>query len=105
MPTHFWEDSGFGRRSTPMGAPVETAAVSPTRERPAWKALETHYQTISKLHLRNLFADDSKRGERMTAEGAGIYLDYSKNRITDKTLKLLVELAHESGLRERTDAM
>src|SRR2546426_1750417 len=70
----------------------------------AWTALQSHHKTVSKLHLRQLFADDPKRGERMTAEAAGIYLDYSKNRITDETLKL-IQLAEESGLQERIDAM
>src|SRR5262249_3102823 len=74
-------------------------------ERPSWKALESHYQEVSKLHLRNLFAEDSKRGERMTVEAVGLYLDYSKNRITDKTLELLFRLAEESGLQSRIDAM
>jgi glucose-6-phosphate isomerase len=73
--------------------------------RPAWKALEAHHQQLRKLHLRRLFSDDPKRGERMTAEAVGIYLDYSKNRITDETLKLLLQLADESGLRARIDAM
>jgi glucose-6-phosphate isomerase len=68
-------------------------------------SLQSHYESISKLHLRQLFADDPQRGERMTAEAAGIYLDYSKNRITDKTLTLLLQLAEESGLRSRIDAM
>ena len=77
----------------------------PCTERPAWKALAAHHQKIRDLHLRKLFADDPKRGERMTAEAVGLYLDYSKNRITDETLKLLVQLAEESGLRERIDAM
>src|SRR5260370_22192666 len=72
---------------------------------PAWKALTAHHDTIRHLHLRRLFADDPKRGERMTAEAVGLYLDYSKNRITDETLKLLLQLAEESGLRERIDAM
>ena len=62
-------------------------------------------RTIRDTHLRELFAADPERGERMTAEGVGLYLDYSKNRITDETLALLVELAEQSGLRERTDAM
>ena len=74
-------------------------SVSPLTERPAWKALEAHYQEIRKLHLRELFADDPERGERLTAEAAGLYLDYSKNRITAETLKLLLQLAEESGLR------
>jgi glucose-6-phosphate isomerase len=71
----------------------------------AWKALEAHYQKIRELHLRKLFADDPKRGERMAIEAAGIYLDYSKNRITDETLTLLLQLAEECGLRARIDAM
>ena len=79
--------------------------ILPLTERPAWKALETHYQDVRNLHLRKLFGDDGKRGEHMTAEAVGIYLDYSKNRITDQTLKLLLQLAEESGLRERIDAM
>ena len=74
-------------------------------ERSAWKALVAHYQKIRDLHLRKLFADDPARGERMTVEAVGLYLDYSKNRVTDETLKLLVQLADESGLRERIDAM
>src|SRR5215469_12956394 len=72
---------------------------------PAWKALEAHHRKVQALHLRNLFADDPERGERMTAEAVGIYLDYSKNRITDETLKLLLQLAEECRLRERIDAM
>jgi len=71
----------------------------------AWKALASHYKTVSKLHLRQLFGDDPKRGQRMTVEAVGLYLDYSKNRITDETLKLLLQLAAESGLRARIDAM
>lgn len=73
--------------------------------RPAWKALEVHYQSIKALHLRQLFANDPTRGERFTAEAAGIYLDYSKNRITDETLRLLVQLAEECNLRDRINAM
>jgi glucose-6-phosphate isomerase len=75
------------------------------RQRPAWGALEAHHEQVEGLHLRQLFNDDPKRGERMTAEGAGVFLDYSKNRITDETLSLLVQLAEESGLRARIDAM
>ena len=71
----------------------------------AWKALTAHHDTIGQLHLRRLFADDPTRGERMTAEAVGLYLDYSKNRITDETLGLLLQLAEESGLRARIDAM
>ena len=75
------------------------------RERPAWAALERHYAEIRDLHLRDLFAEDATRGERLTAEGAALYLDYSKNRITDETLRLLLHLAVESGVPERTEAM
>jgi glucose-6-phosphate isomerase len=82
-----------------------TTVTAPLTERPAWKALEAHYQKVWKLHLRELFADDPGRGERMTAEAVGLYLDYSKNRITDETLRLLVQLAEEFGLRTRIDAM
>ncbi len=81
------------------------AQIAPLTERQAWKGLAAHYRNIRDLHLRKLFADDPKRGERMTAEALGLYLDYSKNRITDETLKLLLQLADESGLRERIDAM
>ena len=73
--------------------------------RPAWKKLEKHYRKISNVHLRSLFADDPKRGERLVTEDIGIYLDYSKNRITDETIRLLVNLAEECGLRERIEAM
>ncbi len=79
--------------------------VEPLTHRPAWKALEAHYNEARKLHLRDLFGADAKRAEKMTAEGAGLYLDYSKNRITDETLALLFELAKESELKERIDAM
>jgi glucose-6-phosphate isomerase len=82
-----------------------TAQIAPLTERRAWKALEGHHKNIRDLHFRKLFADDPKRGERMTAEAIGLFLDYSKNRITDETLKLLLQLAEESGLRERIDAM
>ncbi len=74
-------------------------------ERPAWKALAEHYQTMRGLHLRQLFAEDPCRGERLSAEAAGIYLDYSKNRITDETIRLLLRLAEECGLGERITAM
>jgi glucose-6-phosphate isomerase len=82
-----------------------TAGIQSLTGRPGWKALETHHQKLGKLHLRQLFADDPKRGERLTVEAAGLYLDYSKNRVTDETLKLLFQLAEESGLRTRIDAM
>jgi glucose-6-phosphate isomerase len=83
----------------------EERAHIPLTERPAWKALAEHYKSVSKVHLRELFAKDPGRGERMTAEAAGIYLDYSKNRITEETLRLLVQLAQESGLRQRMESM
>ena len=81
------------------------AQTVPLTERNAWKALETHFETVRTLHLRTLFAEDPQRGERMTAEAAGFYLDYSKNLVTDETLGLLLQLAGESGLRGRIDAM
>jgi glucose-6-phosphate isomerase len=77
----------------------------PLRERPSWKALEQHYSEIGGRHLRELFAEDPGRGERLNAEAAGLYLDYSKNRITDETLRLLIRLAEESGLEQRRDMM
>jgi glucose-6-phosphate isomerase len=79
--------------------------VPPLRERPAWAALDAHHEAIRDTHLRELFAADPERGKRMSVEGAGLYLDYSKNRITDETLGLLVELAEQSGLQERIAAM
>ncbi len=79
--------------------------VPPLTQRKAWKDLAGHYEKIRQIHLRTLFADDPQRGERMTTEAVGLYLDYSKNRITDETLRLLVQLAEESGLRARIDAM
>jgi glucose-6-phosphate isomerase len=82
-----------------------TGKTQPLTRRPAWKALSAHYKSAKTLHLRDLFGADPKRGERFTLEAAGLFLDYSKNRITDETVKLLVQLAEESGLRERTEAM
>src|SRR6478609_1578983 len=82
-----------------------TARTQSRGKRAVWRKLQDHYTTMQDLHLRNLFADDPARGERMTAEAAGVYLDYSKNRINDDTLKLLIELAEQSGLRARIDAM
>jgi len=79
--------------------------VPPLRERPAWSALADHREKIRGQHLRGLFAEDPDRGQRLTAEGVGIYLDYSKNRVTDETMQLLLDLAVQSGLRERIDAM
>ena len=82
-----------------------TPTATPLRSRPAWQALEQHHKQIRDVHLRDLFARDPSRGDRLTAEGAGLFLDYSKNRITDETLSLLLRLAEESGLQGRTEAM
>ena len=79
--------------------------IKPLTKRPAWEALQAHYKTIRELHLRELFAEDPQRGESMTAEAVGVHLDYSKNRITQDTLKLLLQLAEESGLRAQIEAM
>ena len=79
--------------------------IQPLTKRKAWKALATHFNEVQGLHLRELFAQDPARGERMTLQAAGLYLDYSKNRVTNETLKLLFQLAKESGLKERLDAM
>ena len=79
--------------------------LKPLTQRAAWKALATHHKQIQKLHLRKLFADDAKRGPKFSVEAAGLFLDYSKNRITDKTLKLLLQLADESGVRAKINAM
>jgi glucose-6-phosphate isomerase len=79
--------------------------MEPLTKRKAWKALQTHYKEVRPMHLRNLFADDPKRGKRLTVEAVGLFLDYSKNRVTDETIRLLIELAEESGLRSRIDAM
>jgi glucose-6-phosphate isomerase len=83
---------------------VTTGTVLLTR-RPAWQALQAHHQQLKTTHLRELFAQDPRRGERLTAEGAGLVLDYSKNRVTDETLRLLVALAEEAGVTSRRDAM
>jgi len=88
-----------------VGAHPQASTKKRATKESAWKALASHYDTISKLHLRKLFADDPQRGTRLTAVAAGLYLDYSKNRITDQTLKLLMQLAEESDLRERIGAM
>ncbi len=80
-------------------------STAPLTERPAWQALTAHFRKVEPLHLRQLFADDPQRGQRLTLEAIGIYFDYSKNRITDETLRLLVQLAEEAGLRQHIDAM
>jgi glucose-6-phosphate isomerase len=84
---------------------AELTQVPTLRQLPAWEALERHHSEIAGVHLRELFARDAERGERMTAEGAGLYLDYSKNRITDETIRLLCDLAAQAGLAARTEAM
>ncbi|HUH62105.1 MAG TPA: glucose-6-phosphate isomerase [Terracidiphilus sp.] len=84
---------------------VESSHLEPLTARKSWKALESHYEKLRETHLRALFAEDPKRGERLTVEGAGLFLDYSKNRITDETVGLLIELANESGLQARIEAM
>jgi len=84
---------------------LKAPAIKPLTKRKAWTSLKAHYKTMQALHLRKLFEDNPKRGEKFSVEALGIYLDYSKNRITDRTVKLLLELAKESGLRESIDAM
>ena len=79
--------------------------MSELRQAPAWQVLERHYAEIGDAHLRDLFAADPERGERLVADGAGLYLDFSKNRITDETLMLLGRLARERGVEERREAM
>jgi glucose-6-phosphate isomerase len=81
------------------------SSIEPLTHRAAWKALNTHAREVKALHLRELFGADPQRGQRLTAEAVGLFLDYSKNRVTDETLRLLVRLARESGLRQRIDAM
>src|SRR5271169_3324310 len=82
-----------------------TTSGAQLTKRASWNALESHYSKFKDVHLRKLFADDPQRGERLTAEACGIYFDYSKHRITDETVRLLLQLAEESGLRGRIDAM
>jgi len=91
--------------ATPAKPGSAPGAVEPLTKLKAWKALRAHYEKIRGSHLRELFAADSKRGERLTAEAVGLFLDYSKNRVTDETVGLLVDLAEESGLRAHIDAM
>jgi glucose-6-phosphate isomerase len=89
----------FGKEATMAGS------TAPLTRRPEWAALQEHYQKIKEGHLRQLFADDPTRGERLTAEAVGLYFDYSKHRVTDETIRLLVQLTEACGLRERIDAM
>jgi glucose-6-phosphate isomerase len=88
-----------------VGSTARGEATLPPTARKAWKALEQHYEKVREFHLRNLFADDPKRGARLTLEAVGFFFDYSKNRITDETIKLLLQLAEELNLRGRIDAM
>src|ERR1700752_2224463 len=90
---------------TTMAAHVQSINQHLQGKRSAWRALASHYRKIRPPHLGDLFVHDPARGERMAAEAVGIYLDYSKNRITDQTIKLLIQLAEESGLQARMDAM
>ncbi|HVZ60117.1 MAG TPA: glucose-6-phosphate isomerase, partial [Terriglobales bacterium] len=85
--------------------PAKTSTRQAAKKRTAWTALEAHSKKASRLHLRQLFAEDARRGERLAVEAVGLYLDYSKNRVTDQTLKLLLDLAWEAGLRARVEAM
>ena len=91
--------------ATTAARATKTAAIQPLLKRKAWKALKLHHKEVQSKHLRDLFEKDPKRAEKYTLEALGIYLDYSKNRITEKTLKLLIDLAKESGLQARIDAM
>jgi glucose-6-phosphate isomerase len=88
-----------------MHADLEAPALPPLVTRSSWKALERHHQEVRNVHLKTWFAADPDRGTRMTAEAVGVFLDYSKNRVTDQTLDLLVELAREAGLQARIEAM
>ena len=91
--------------TTTIRKTTKASKIHPLTRRPAWKALQNHFKTIRDTHLRTLFEQDPQRGQRMTAEGAGLFLDYSKNRVTDETLSLLLQLAEESGLGQRILAM
>jgi len=91
--------------ATRASSNVTPQPIEPLTKRKAWQLLRDHYEKVRDVHIRQLFAEDPKRGGRMTVEAAGIFLDYSKNRVTDETLKLLVQLAEESGLRSHIDAM
>jgi glucose-6-phosphate isomerase len=90
---------------TAKPTPKSSSQITPLTKRKAWSALRAHHKTMQSVHLRKLFADNPKRAEKFSLEALGIYFDYSKNRITDKTVTLLLQLAKESGLREHIDAM
>jgi glucose-6-phosphate isomerase len=93
------------KMATAPKLPTKRHDIEPLTQRKAWKALQAHHTQVRELHLRQLFADDPKRGERLTCEALGLFLDYSKNRVTDETLGLLIQLAEESGLRSRIESM
>ena len=99
------EARGGSERTPRPTAKADTFSRPSTSKDAAWRALEAHHASMSGQRLRDLFSDDPTRGERMTAEAAGVFLDYSKNRINDETLKLLIELAEQSGLRAKIEAM
>jgi glucose-6-phosphate isomerase len=88
-----------------MASTTDSVAAPPLAQLPAWRALKEHFESIKDVHLRQLFADDPQRGERLATEAVGLYLDYSKHRVIDETLRLLVRLAAARGLRARIDAM
>src|SRR5438445_9442383 len=100
-----WEESQDGQTGSEEGTGRSMTGMLPLTARPARTAVHADYEKVRDLHLRTLFADDARRGERLTADAVGIFLDYSKNRVTDDTLALLRRLADECGLRERIDAM
>jgi glucose-6-phosphate isomerase len=104
-PKEIAEEEKEPEMATVPNSPTGRQGIEPLTQRKAWKALQAHHTQVRELHLRQLFGDDPKRGERLTAEAAGLFLDYSKNRVTDETLKLLIRLAEESGLRDRIEAM
>src|SRR5580704_13968104 len=91
--------------TTPRQPPAAVPEVVPLKDRPAWNTLKEHRAKVGSTHLRQLFAEDPQRGPRFTIEALGLYFDYSKNRITSETVRLLLELAEQSGLRQRIDAM
>src|SRR5215469_16667429 len=94
-----------GSAKKPAVGPQTKPTLHPLTKHKAWKALADHFESARELHLRDLFAADPKRADRMSVEAVGLHLDYSKNRVTDETLKLLFQLATESGLKDRIEAM
>src|ERR1700678_1940656 len=96
---------GERKEKMPTGATASATIQGPLRQSKAWKALQAHHQQVGSLHLREIFASDPGRGERLTIDALGLFFDYSKNRVTDETIKLLIELARESGLQPRIEQM